>query len=112
MNNDTNIFLLPKHLGDAEIFQSLLNRDDILIERIISTGQITDLDRWYDQERDEWVILLQGEAELTYRDKPPFKLTVGDYILIPAHQKHRVTYTSKKPPCIWLAVHLPPSIST
>lgn len=101
-----NIFQLPQHLGDAEIFENLFTRDNIVIERIISTGQITPPDSWYDQEQDEWVMVLQGEAELTYPDTPPVKLAAGDYLLIPAHQKHRVTYTSKTPPCIWLAVHI------
>ena len=51
------------------------------------------------------MILLQGEATLSYEDRSQIKLTVGDYLFIPAHQKHRVEYTSASPPCIWLAVH-------
>ena len=65
-----------------------------MIERIISTGQSTLPGEWYDQNKDEWVILLQGEAILSYEDGSQIKLTVGDYLLIPAHQKHRVEYTS------------------
>jgi len=49
--------------------------------------------------------LLQGEAELAYADDSRIKLKAGDYLLIPAHTKHRVEYTSIEPPCIWLAVH-------
>ena len=51
------------------------------------------------------MILLQGEAELSYADGSTIKLSAGDYIFIPARQKHRVDYTSSEPPCIWLAVH-------
>ena len=61
------------------------------------------LGRFY--RADEWVILLPGEASLAYADGSKIKLTAGDYLLIPAHQKHRVEYTSSEPPCIWLAVH-------
>lgn len=101
----TNIFNLPPSLPDKELFESIITNDNILIERIISTGQVTPTGEWYDQEKDEWVILLQGEAVLSYEDSSQIKLTSGDYLFIPAHQKHRVEYTSTSPPCIWLAVH-------
>lgn len=105
----TNIFDLPSSLPNKERFESLVSTDNILIERIISTGQVTPTGEWYDQEQDEWVILLQGEASLAYADGKQIKLTAGDYLFIPAHQKHRVEYTSSEPPCIWLAVHGNPS---
>lgn len=100
-----NIFQLPPELPDEEVFEAIALRDRLLIERIISTGQTTAPGEWYDQDRDEWVILLQGEAQLAYEDGSTLDLRVGDHVLIPAHQKHRVTYTSSDPPCIWLAVH-------
>ena len=101
----TNIFDLPSSLPNQELFESLVSADNILIERIISTGQATPPGEWYDQDRDEWVILLQGFASLAYADGTNIKLVTGDYLFIPAHQKHRVEYTSSDPPCIWLAVH-------
>lgn len=100
-----NIFDLPSSLPNQELFKSLFATENLLIERIVSTGQITPPGEWYDQEQDEWVILLQGEACLTYFDSSEIKLKAGDYIFIQAHQKHRVEYTSSKPPCIWLAIH-------
>ncbi|MGK7914030.1 MAG: cupin domain-containing protein [Prochloraceae cyanobacterium] len=101
-----NIFNLPASLPTEELFEALLSTEGVLIERIISTGQTTPPGEWYDQEQDEWVILLQGEAELSYADGSRSELTAGDYIFIPARQEHRVEYTSSEPPCIWLAVHL------
>ena len=101
----TNIFDLPSSLPNKELFESIVANDNILIERIVSTGQITPPGEWYDQDKDEWVILLQGEAILAYEYGSQIKLTAGNYLLIPAHQKHRVEYTSSNPPCIWLAVH-------
>ncbi len=101
----TNIFDLPSSLHNEELFESLVSTDNILIERIISTGQSTPPGEWYDQDKDEWVILLQGEAVLSYSDRSQIKLIAGDYLFIPAHQKHRVEYTTSEPPCIWLAVH-------
>ncbi len=100
-----NIFRLPTVLLNTEVFEPLITASNLFIERIISTGQTTPENEWYDQAKDEWIILLQGEAELIYEDGSCFQLQAGDYLLIPAHQKHRVTYTSQSPPCIWLAVH-------
>ncbi|WP_425214380.1 cupin domain-containing protein [Tumidithrix helvetica] len=100
-----NIFNLPQVPIPSELFEPLASGDGILIERIISRGQITPEGQWYDQDTDEWAILLQGEAEIAYMDGSRQQLRVGDHILIPAHQKHRVAYTSAEPVCIWLAVH-------
>ena len=100
-----NIYEMPPELPQLEIFEAIASSADVLIERIISTGQTTPAGQWYDQERDEWVILLQGEAEISYDDDTRVKLKAGDYLMIPKHQKHRVEYTSNNPPCIWLAVH-------
>ena len=99
-----NIFKLPYKLPSEELFEILLNNDRVLIEQVVSTGQITPEGEWYDQERDEWLIVLQGEGELGYEDGSRIKLSKGDYLLIPAHQKHRVEYTSSEPPCIWLTI--------
>lgn len=101
-----NIFQLPSLVGEAEFFEPLFSNPHVLIERIISTGQTTSPDRWYDQDRDEWVVLLQGEARLGYEDGSTKTLQAGDWVLIPSGQKHRVEYTSVNPPCIWLAVHV------
>ena len=100
----SNIFTLPSELPTEELFESLIETDRLKIERIISTGQTTPPGEWYDQERDEWVMLLQGEAQLAYEGDRIVTLKAGDYLLIRAHQKHRVEYTSSNPPCIWLAV--------
>lgn len=101
----TNIFNLPSKLPTTELFETLLTQENVVIERIVSQGQTTPSGKWYDQDKNEWVILLQGKAELSYADNSRIKLTQGDYLYIPAHQKHRVEYTSINPVCIWLAIH-------
>ncbi|MBO9998687.1 MAG: cupin domain-containing protein [Cyanobacteria bacterium SID2] len=100
-----NIFQLPSPLPDRELLEPLATGNDTLVERIVSSGQTTPSGQWYDQNRDEWVVLLQGEAVLSYEDGSQVTLKRGDYLLIPARTKHRVEYTSAEPPCIWLAVH-------
>ena len=87
-----------------ELFETLFDNGKVFIEKIISTGQVTPEGEWYDQDKDEWLIVLRGEGELSYEDGSRIKLTTGDYLFIPAHQKHRVEYTSTEPPCIWLTI--------
>lgn len=100
-----NLFQLPHPLPNTEQFESLHQSENLLIERIISTGKTTPEGQWYDQEQDEWVVLLQGKAQLMYEDNSIVHLCPGDWVFIPAHQRHRVSYTSSEPPCIWLAIH-------
>ena len=100
-----NLFSLPERLPPEEYIESLIPDKGTLIERIISVGQASPEGFWYDQPRDEWVAVLQGEAELSFADGRRLKLGPGDWHLIPAHERHRVERTSMNPPCIWLAVH-------
>lgn len=100
-----NLYTLPTPLPDEERAEPLNAGTDVLIERIISSGQTSPPGFWYDQDRDEWVALLQGEAVLAFADGRRVSLAAGDWLLIPAHEKHRVEHTSAAPPCIWLAVH-------
>jgi cupin 2 domain-containing protein len=99
-----NILDLPSIRSPHELFETLVASDGILIERIISKGHTTPAGEWYDQEQDEWVLLLQGDAVLAYDDGSLAIVKTGDYLFIPAHKKHRVEFTSTEPPCIWLAV--------
>jgi cupin 2 domain-containing protein len=100
-----NLLTLPFPLPREEQFELLVAGPDLRVERIISTGQTTPAGEWYDQAQDEWVVLLQGEAELRFADEQRYCLKTGDSVLIPAHCRHRVESTSTEPPCIWLAVH-------
>jgi len=100
-----NIFdCIPENL-DEEIFQQLVDGDSVTIERIISRGHRSPESGWYDQDRNEWVLVLKGEAILLLKDEPPVNLKAGDYINIPAHKKHRVEWTDPDSETIWLAVH-------
>lgn len=99
-----NLFDLPDPLPDREEFRELLRSGDLRIERIVSSGQTTPAGQWYDQDQDEWVALLQGEAVLEYEDGGKLHLSAGDHVLLPAHCRHRVAYTSHEPPCIWIAL--------
>lgn len=91
---------IPNKLSE-ELCEEIAKFKNVKIERIISRGQESD---WYDQDEDEWVCLLRGEAEIEYSDGTIQKLHAGDTLFIPAHKEHRVAYTSTEPECIWLCV--------
>ena len=99
-----NIFNLPNPLPSDEVFTDLISADGVRIERIVSSGQTTPAGEWYDQDRDEWVALIQGAAVLEYENGEKLRLSAGDHLLIPAHCRHRLDFTSENPPCIWIAV--------
>ena len=104
---NSNIFKnIPDQLPE-ELIECIFKRDNIQIERIISKGHITPAEQWYDQDGDEWVMLIQGQAIILYeKDHQTFHLNAGDYLLIPAHTRHRVEWTTPGLHTIWLAVHL------
>ena len=99
-----NLFsAIPKNI-DAEIFEDLLRRDNIRIERILSRGQTSPESGWYDQDEHEWVIVLQGAGKIAFEDGTVVKLETGDYLNIPARQRHKVIWTDTEAVTIWLAV--------
>ncbi|MBY0475004.1 MAG: cupin domain-containing protein [Nitrosomonas sp.] len=98
-----NIFSeIPKNLK-REIFDILIKNDTLTIERIISKGQQSS--SWHDQKENEWVMVLKGEAVLTFEDQTSVPLKEGDFINIPSHKKHRVSWTDPGNETIWLAIH-------
>lgn len=100
-----NIFeQLPNDLGD-EVFETLVHGKNIKIERIVSKGHTSPDTGWYDQDQDEWVIVLRGSASILLENEPVIDLKKGGYVNIPAHKRHRVVKTSTDPETIWLAVH-------
>jgi len=89
----------------GELIETLVAGPDVRIERIVSSGQASPDDFWYDQEEHEWVILLAGKARLRFEgDGEPTPMKPGDHINIPAHRKHRIEWTSPDALTIWLAV--------
>ncbi len=102
-----NIFKDIKIDKNNEQFFDLLKTENIRIEKIVSNGQTSPKDFWYDQDENEFVIVLKGEAILEIQKNNEIvelKLNNGDFINIKAHEKHRVKYTSLEEPTVWLVV--------
>ena len=95
------------HRRETERFDQLLTAANVRIERIVSTGQTTPPGEWLDQAWDEWVVVITGAAEiLLEHEDAPRSLGPGDYLFLPAHVRHRVTWTTPERPTVWLAVHI------
>lgn len=99
---------LPER-GAAEHFSELMHTPNVRIERIVSHGQSSPAEFWYDQDEGEWVMLLQGYAVLAFADGSEVELKAGDYLHLPAHCRHRVAMTAADQPTVWLAVFYRPS---
>lgn len=92
---------------EAERFDPLLESRNLRIERIVSTGQTTPPGEWFDQPSDEWILVVAGAAEILLDNEDTARsLRPGDYLFLPAHVRHRVTWTDPERPTIWLAVHI------
>ena len=101
-----NIFAELPQSRSEEVFQEIIHGERFRFERIISFGQATPVGEWYDQEQDEWVVLLSGAAGLRFEGEEVLRvLSPGDFVNIPAHTRHRVEWTDKKQQTVWLALH-------
>ncbi len=86
-----------------ELVEVLTVNQHVRIERIVSHGHVSPEGFWYDQNDNEWVIVLQGAARLRFEDSI-LEMKSGDFVNIPAHKQHRVEWTTPDEPTIWLAV--------
>lgn len=100
---------IPSQLPDGkEHFDEILQRPNVRLERIVSHGQSSPEGFWYDQDKDEWILVLEGEAELRLEEPDELiSLQSGDHLLIRSHRRHRVESTTS--PTVWLALWVPPA---
>lgn len=100
-----NLFASIPLTLESEQFDELAAGKDVRIERIVSRGQVSPEECWYDQPQHEWVTVLQGRAVLAFASGEEVKLGPGDHLTIPAHCRHRVKWTDPQQATVWLAVH-------
>jgi cupin 2 domain-containing protein len=94
---------IPADLPD-ELVTVLAEAEGVRIERIVSRGHVSPPAFWYDQDEDEFVLVMTGAARLELEGRGEVPLGVGDWIDIPRHLRHRVTWTVPDQYTIWLAV--------
>lgn len=83
----------------GETFETLLSRRNLVIERIVSSAELSP--QKYQQVQDEWIALLKGTAILEV-DGKTIELNTGEFL--PANTPHTVKWTSHG--ALWLAVHV------
>lgn len=94
---------LPSNLSE-ELVTVLAKNQHVRIERIVSAGHASPEGFWYDQNEHEWVIVLKGEAKLAFEVGDSVTMKPGDNVLIPAHKRHRIEWTTAEEPTVWLAI--------
>lgn len=100
---------LPDASGTEQL-ETLLDRAGLHILRIVSDGQASPPGEWFDQDDDEWVVVLVGEAGLLIEGEAETRtLGPGAYAFLPAHCRHRVAWTDADGPTVWLAIHMAPA---
>ena len=99
-----NIFAEVPESSGPEQFLALFENDSVKIQRIVSQSYSSPADFWYDQDEDEWVMVVRGKATLEFEGGELVRMQAGDYMTIPRHVKHRVQQTG--PETVWLAVHV------
>jgi len=102
MTIETGNLLAPlAQPATAEQLTTLLATANFRVERIVSHGHATPKDTWFDQDQAEWVLLVQGSAELLFEHEGAARaLMPGDYVHIPDHVRHRVTATDSAVPTV------------
>ncbi len=101
-----NIFVLPNQDSPDELIENLVETACVSVEKIVSRGQQSPAGFWYDQKRHELVILLTGKAVLEFADpQARIDMKSGDYLVIPAHCRHRVAWTDPEVKTLWIAIH-------
>ena len=104
MSAPQNIFSGPRPEPGAECILALFESAGVKIERIVSRSHASPEGFWHDEDDDEWVMVLKGDAALRFDDGKVVEMKPGDHLLIPKHRKHRVERTSEE--TVWLAVHV------
>lgn len=105
--NKENIYEIAKEsTKPEEVFDCLLKNENIIIERIITPNTDNPNSQWYNQDWDEWVLILKGFAKIEFDNNIIKEFREGDYIYIEKNLKHRVIFTQSDTNTIWLAIHL------
>jgi cupin 2 domain-containing protein len=99
-----NVFTDRLKRVDREEFSTLFENSSAKVERIVSHSHSSPPGFWYDQDWDEWVVIMRGSATLEFEDNELVELKEGDCMTIAKHVKHRVARTSAQ--TVWLAVHV------
>ncbi|HEY2826151.1 MAG TPA: phosphoribosylaminoimidazole carboxylase [Pirellulales bacterium] len=95
---------IPANLPE-ELVQTLVRAPGVQIVRVVSQGHASPEGFWYDQEENEFVVLMAGAARLVFEDQAePVEMAPGSCVKIAAHRRHRVDWTDPQQPTVWLGI--------
>ncbi len=95
---------IPAELPD-ELVQTLVLRRGCRWCGVVSRGHWSPDGFWYDQDENEFVVLLSGAARMVFEDRAePVEMTAGSWVNIAAHRRHRVEWTDPTQNTIWLGI--------
>lgn len=103
-----NAFEAIRRDTDGEIVDVLARASGGRVVRYVSHGHASKPGFWYDQQEDEFVVVLAGRARVALGDDETVELGAGDYLWIPAHARHRVEWTDPDQDTVWLCAYLAP----
>ena len=86
-----------------ERFFEIFKNEIIKVEKIVSNGQKSPKNFWYEQEKSEFILLLEGFAVLEFENRE-VELIKGGCLNIIAMEYLRVKFTSLDEPSVWFAV--------
>jgi cupin 2 domain-containing protein len=88
-----------------KLVQTLVRAPGVRIGRIVSQGHRSPDGFWYDQDENEFVVVLSGAARLVFEDQPkPLEMVAGSCVNIAAHRRHRVEWTDPTQNTVWLGI--------
>lgn len=82
---------IPNDLTGEQVTNILCN-ERVRIKRILSKGHTAPAEGWFDQDDNEWVMVVEGAGTILFEDGTEQRLDNGDYLEIPAHTKHKVIW--------------------
>ena len=97
---------LPASLPE-ELVSPLFEQPGVRLARIVSRGHVSPPGFWYDQSEGEWVAVIQGAARLQIEGQGERRLGPGDHLFLPAHCRHRVSWTDPDLDTIWIVLFIP-----
>ena len=101
MHKKSSIFDNSHPPKEGEVFETLLEKKNVTIKRILSSSKIDQ--EVMIQEEDEWFIVISGSATIVIEDEK-IVLACGDYCFVSRKTVHRLIDVEEG--TIWLAVHI------
>lgn len=101
---DNLLAAIPASLTE-ELVQILVRAPGVQVVRVVSCGHHSPDGFWYDQEENEFVVVVAGAARMVFEEPAEtVEMVAGSFVNIAAHRRHRVEWTDPEQNTVWLGV--------